>query len=148
MSEHIRVIEIEGQKFEIDTRTARKIEQFRVGDRVKVLLKVYSGYETKPGVIVGIDAFKNLPTVVIAYVPSVWGTDARVEFAYLNSASKDMEIVPMCEDELMPTRDTILGVFERSISQKRKEIEDIGAKRDYFLRQYGAVVGASLETVE
>lgn len=54
MNEYVRTIEIEGQKFEIDTRTAKKIEVFRVGDKVRLLTKTYSGYKTHPAVIDGI----------------------------------------------------------------------------------------------
>ena len=140
---HIRTIEIEGVKFEIDTRTAKKIELFKVGDRVKVLVKDYSGYKAHPGCIVGIDAFKNLPTVVVAYMPNPLSSDGKIEFAYLNGQSKDLEICPMVEDELVPTRETIVQAFERAISIKQREIADVMVKRDWFLRQYGTAFGVA-----
>lgn len=145
MSEHIRTIEVEGQKFEVDMRAAKKIEAYRVGDRVKVLKKTYSGYEVHPGAICGIDAFKNLPTIVVAYVPGRFSDDGKVEFAYLNAESKDIEIAPMSEDDLIPTRDTILTYFERAIESHRSKLREIEVKRDYFLRQFGIAfpVGAA-----
>lgn len=145
MSEHMRTIEVEGQKFEVDMRTAKKVEAYRVGDRVKVLKKTYSGYEVHPGCIVGIDCFKNLPTIVVAYVPGRFSDDGKVEFAYLNAESKELEIAPMSEDDLIPTRDTILTYFERAIDAHRSKLREIEVKRDYFLRQFGIAfsVGAA-----
>ena len=39
-----RIIEVNGVKLEVDMRYARKIEELRVGSRVKVLIKNYSRY--------------------------------------------------------------------------------------------------------
>jgi hypothetical protein len=147
MSEHIRTIEIEGHKFEVDMRSAKKIEAYRVGDRVKVLKKNYSSYEVHPGAIVGIDCFKALPTIVVAYVPGRFSDDGKVEFAYMNAESKDVEIAPMSEDDLIPTRDTILTYFERSLQIHRTKIREIEIKRDYFLRQFGIAFSVGAEEV-
>jgi hypothetical protein len=139
--ENVRTIEINGAKFEVDLRTAKRVDTYKVGDKVKLLTKKYSyssEYASFPGVIVGIDAFKNLPTLVIAYVHDIL-TDPKVEFAYINSQSKDLEIAPMTEDFLVPTQQTILESFGRAIEKKHAEIADLAGKRDYFLRQYGTV---------
>lgn len=148
MNAHIRTIEIEGQKFEVDTRNIKKIDQFRVGDRVKLLQKDYSGYKSCPGVIVGIDAFQNLPTVVIAYVTGHGGySDVKIEFCYLNCQSKDVEICPMCEDDILPTRDTIVEQFDRQIGKLLGEIESLKTKKEYFLRRFGVAFGAEFPEV-
>jgi hypothetical protein len=142
---HIRVIEIEGHKFEIDTRTAKKIESYRVGDRVKLLTKNYSGYESHSAVIVGIDAFNNLPTIVIAYIDNPLSSAVSLKFCYLNSQSKDTEICPMCEDDLIPTRDTIRMHFDHAIDKLMKDVEEVKEKKEYFLRAYGATVASEWE---
>src|SRR5512139_3232127 len=135
---HFRTIEIEGQKFEIDTRVAKKVEQFRIGDRVKVLTKTYSGYESHPGTIVGIDNFKNLPTVVVAYIDDPHRTDVcGLKFVCLNAQAKDVEICPMVEDDIMPTADSIRAHFDRVIAVKMKDIEALREKKEYFMRAYG-----------
>lgn len=143
-SSHIRVIEVSGQKFEVDLRSAKKIDQFRVGHKVKVLKKKWDGYQSYPGVIVGIDAFQNLPTIVIAHIENPLGGTGKIEFSYLNSQTKDVEICPMCEDDIVPTRDTILTYFNRAIENKLKETEELRSKKEWFLRQYGTAFGVSL----
>ena len=40
--EEKRIIEVNGIKMEVDLRNAKRIDQFKVGDSVKVLVKSYS----------------------------------------------------------------------------------------------------------
>lgn len=139
-----RIIEIEGIKVEVDLRTAKKVEAFKVGDRVKLLIKDYSGYKAHAGCIIGFDAFKNLPTIIIAYIENLLSfsaEDGKVSLAYLNAETKDVEICPMCEDDVLPTRDTILSYFNRAIDMQTKKMEDIKTRKEWFLRQYGTSFG-------
>lgn len=134
-------IEINGIKYEIDTAAMRRVSTYKVGDRVKVLLKDYSGYKTAPGVIVGFDLFQALPTIVVAYVPTdTWSTDADVKFAYLNAQTNETEIAPMIEDDLAPTKETILSWFKRSEDKLLLDLESLRMKREYFLRRFGSVI--------
>lgn len=41
--EERRIVEINGVKIEVDMRTAKRVDSFRVGDNVKVLDKDYNG---------------------------------------------------------------------------------------------------------
>lgn len=148
---NIRVIEIEGVKVEVDLRTAKQVNSYKVGDRVKLLLKTYSGHEVKPGVIVGIDAFKKLPTIVIAYIPEILGygaTTGKISFAHLNAESKDVEICPLSEEDILPNRETVVAYFDRAIEEKQKQIEDVERRREYFLRQYGTTFAVAAEDLQ
>ena len=132
-----RVVEIGGVKMEIDLRYAKTIENYRVGDKVKVLKKNYGdSFTSYPGIIVGFDDFKNLPTIVIAYVHADY-SGAKIEFIYLNSATKEVEICPMVKDEIMLNKNTALGFFDREIEKKRHELEDLEMKKKYFLDTFG-----------
>ena len=54
-----RIIEINGIKLEVDLSTAKRIDEFRVGDNVKVLRKGYNdNFEVLAGVIVEFVNFK------------------------------------------------------------------------------------------
>ena len=143
-NEHIREIEIEGHKFEVDMRSVKKIDSFKIGDRVKVLSKKYSGYETNPGVIVGVDAFKKLPTIVIAVTKNDWGNTNPLEFVYMNAKTEDVEIVHMVEDEVQTAVISIQTSFDRAIAKKMSELREIEQQRDYFLRKYGVAVGVGM----
>jgi hypothetical protein len=45
-----RVIEINGVKMEVDMRYAKRVDELRIGSRVKVLIKEYSSYKIYLGV--------------------------------------------------------------------------------------------------
>ena len=66
MDETRRIVEIDGVKVEVDLRTAKRVDSFRVGDNVKILDKSYQDYKVKPGIIVDFAEFQELPTIVIA----------------------------------------------------------------------------------
>ena len=65
----MKIVEISGIKLEIDERTARTVEQYKVGDRVRVLVKSYGdNYSIYPGVIAGFAAFTQLPSIELMYL--------------------------------------------------------------------------------
>lgn len=130
-----RVVEIEGIKLEIDLRTAKRVETYRVGDNVKVLKKRYSDYVSYPGVIVGFDDFKKLPTIVIAYV-DISIASALVEFAFLNAESKDVEVCPMVGDQNVIEKQRAVDMMDKAIEIKQREIEDLKMKKNYFLQNF------------
>jgi len=148
MSEGRTVIEVGGHKFEVDLAAARRIEEFRIGDKVKVLVKQYSEWKTYPGFIVGIDPFVNLPTIVVAYIPESWSSSGEVKFAYINAESKEVELCAMKEDDIMLNRETIAGYFDRAMKGKQAELDGIIARRDYFLSQYGSTIGAVMPPID
>ena len=131
-----RIVEINGIKVEIDLRTAKRIEEFRVGDGVKILRKDYSGYKSHFGMIVGFDEFKTLPTMIVAYLEtSNWEDPLKI--CYLNNETKDTEICAHDPDDLGVEKADILNNFSRKITAKELEIEDLKRKRDYFERMFG-----------
>lgn len=144
MSEdHMRQVEINGVKCEVDTRNARVIESYRVGDRVKLLHKeqYQKEYTVSSGVIVGFEMFEKLPTIVVAYVQKVY-SDWKVKFAYLNAQTQNTEITPMTEAETnLLERDEVLQSFDMEILKKRQELDVLERQRAYFLDQFGAMFG-------
>jgi len=126
------VIEINGVKMEIDLRHARRVDQLRVGDRVKVLKKEYNEYKVYPGTIVGFEPFKGLPTIVVAYVTMNF-TQADVGFIYFNTASKEVEIVKAVDDDAMDlSREEVTSAFDRQVRKLQAQIDEIEEKRRYF----------------
>ena len=84
-----RIVEIDGVKVEVDLRTAKRVDSFRVGDNVKILDKNYSGYKVKPGIIVDFAEFKELPTIVIAvFEEGSWSSSPSISFIYYNKESE------------------------------------------------------------
>lgn len=131
-----RIIEINGEKFEVDLRSAKKIENFKVGDKVKLLKKGYSSYEPYPGLIIGFEPFKETPTIVIAYLEVNYNT-ADIKFEYFNNKTKDVEVCPMEVFDMPIEKAQVIEKFEKEILCKQDEVEKLKAKKDYFIKMFG-----------
>jgi len=135
MDENKRIVEVNGIKLEIDMRYARTVDQYRIGDPVKVLIKEYSSFTPYPGIIAGFDAFRERPTIIVAYLDIKYGA-AALKLAYITKDSADIEICPMSEVERKVEKTEALECFERELAKKRAEISDLETKRDYFLAHF------------
>ncbi len=139
-------VEINGVKFEVDLSTARKVEEFRVGDKVKVLMKRYSdSYEIKPGVIIGFEWFKERPTIAIAYLDIEY-SKAEIKFLYYNKDSKEVEISHTDNHELLVKPKDVLAQLEKEVAKHKADIEDLENKKKYFIanfKQYFAEFASS-----
>jgi len=129
------IIEVNGVKLEVDLSNAKRIDEFRIGDNVKVLVKNYSSYESFPGVIVGFDAFKNLPTIIVCYC-NISYSMAEIKFCYYNSESKDVELCHMHEHEKSIDVSDASATLEREVLKKEAELLELKRKRDYFISHY------------
>lgn len=134
MSNEKRIIEINGVKLEVDLSTARKVDEFKVGDNVKVLKKSYNSYKVCPDVIIEFVNFKSLPTIVIAILENEYSP--QIEFVYYNAELEGVEVVLTCEHELILEKNSVLQKMEREIEKKQAEIADIVAKKQYFLKHF------------
>jgi hypothetical protein len=130
-----RIIEINGIKLEVDLSTAKRIDEFRVGDNVKVLKKSGDSYDVLAGVIVEFVNFKELPTMIIAvFKQDYWGT--KLEFINFNSLTKDFEITLCCEHELKLEKCRVIDKFNQEIEKKQSEVDELTNKRDYFVKYF------------
>lgn len=138
MAEEKRIVEIDGVKIEVDLRTARRVDCFKVGDNVKVLDKEYNGYKVKPGIIVDFAEFKELPTIVIAvFEEGSWSSAPSISFVHYNKdIDKKLEIVLASEDEIKVSKDGVIEKFEREIQKKKNEYTDLQNQLDYFKKHF------------
>jgi len=128
-----RIIEINGMKLEVDLSTARIVDEFKVGDNVKVL---QADNKVSAGVITEFVNFQSLPTIVIAIFKEDYWSGCAVEFIYFNEKTEKTEIVPCCEHELKLDKCRIVDKFNQKIEKSKGEMEDLTAKRDYFIKYF------------
>lgn len=131
-----RIIEVNGVKLEVDLSTAKVVDQYRVGDAVKVLVKTYDSYKSHAGVIMGFDAFEKLPTILIAYLDSGYNT-AEMKFISFNAKSENVEICAMNSHEVPFVRDNVLELMDRDITSAEQKVADLKTKKAYFQKQFG-----------
>lgn len=128
-----RVIEINGVKLEVDLRHAKRIDEFRVGDRIKLLKKRWQdSWESFVGIIAGFDDFPSRPSVTIAYI-----TDSALEFLTFNKDSKDVEICAAYDTDLPLKKGDVLRRMEAEMDKKRAELRDLEDRKNYFLQNFG-----------
>jgi len=130
-----QIVEINGVKFEVDMSKAKIISEFCIGDKVNVLVKDYQEKKVHPGIIVGFDNFKELPTITIAYLVISYN-EASIKFVHFNSESKDVDIAPCRESELIFGYGDIIQKMDREIAAKEKEVEDLLRKKNYFINNF------------
>lgn len=130
-----RILEINGVKVEVDLSTARRIDEFKVGDNVKVLKKSGSSYEVLAGVIVEFVNFKELPTIIIATFKNDY-FGARLEFINFNSKTEDVEITLCSEHELKLEKGRVLDKIQQEIDKKQTEADELKAKKEYFEKYF------------
>jgi len=131
-----KVIEINGVKLEVDLRTAKRVDEIRVGDRVKVLKKQYSDYKVYHGVVIGFEPFDKLPTIIVACA-IVEYSSAKMEFIYYNSQTKDVEIVVANnDDEAALDQNDFISKIDLEIEKKGNEIKELRDKANYFKAKF------------
>lgn len=91
-NEFIREIEINGIKVEVDLRTCKRTDTFKIGDNVKVLKKQSGGeYNVYSGAIVDFVNFNERPALVVAYFDNSY-RGGNIKFETITKDSKDIEI--------------------------------------------------------
>lgn len=131
------IVEIAGVKIEVDERTARTVESYKVGDRVKVLIKGYGdAYKVHPGVIVNFVAFKELPSIEVMYLDTDNFSSEPLKFKALNEKTEGVEIAPMSDHELLLDRKDVLARIDDEIRKRRNSMEDMEQKRAYFVARF------------
>ena len=129
----MNIVEINGIKMAIDERTAtiQRVDTFKVGDPVKVLVKDYSSYTAKFGVIIGFDNFKNRPTITVAYVD-------YSELKYLSIyQGSEHELLAVESHDLVMEKTWILDRMKDRITRKEQELSEEKSKYENFIAMFG-----------
>ena len=138
MDNNKRIVEVNGVKIEVDMRYARRIDEFKVGDTVKVLDRRNDRNDLRSGVITDFAEFKDLPTIMVAvYKPSDYWSAPSIEFIPYNANTEGIGIVAVSQEEIMVSKDTIVDNFNDQIERKRNEMNDLIVKRDTFVKYFG-----------
>lgn len=137
MDENKRIIEVNGVKLEVDLRTAKRIDEFRVGDTVKVLDNRNDRNEVRTGVITDFANFKELPTIMVAvYKAGDYWSAPTIEFIPYNANTEGIEIVGVSAEEIMVSKETIVNKFDDEIAKQRDKLNDLIIKRDTFVKYF------------
>ena len=135
-----RLIEINGTKFEVDLSSAKRIDEFKVGDVVKILKKEYSTYKSYAGTIVGFDNFKTLPTIIIAYLEESYDS-ADIKYVYYNSQIEDVEICAANPNDICFDANNVVDKIDMEINNLKDKINELERKKQFFIEHYNKCFG-------
>ena len=130
-----QIVEINGIKFEVDMSSAKIISEYKIGDKVNVLVKDYNEKKVHPGIIVGFDNFQSLPTITIAYLKLGYN-EASIQFVHFNNESKEVDVAPCRESDLIFGYGDVIKKIDNEINLKEKEVEDLIRKKNYFVNNF------------
>lgn len=147
--ENLQIIEVNGIKMEVDLRHAKRIDHFKMGDPVKLLVNDgHTNSTVHAGVVVGFEAFTSLPTILVAYIDtSYFGAGLKV--AYVNERSRDKYELVACQDNTVMSLDrgSILHRMDAEIDKKDAELRELQQRKIYFEEMFGVYFNAERETV-
>ena len=137
MEKQTTIIEVNGIKLEVDLRSAKRIDELKIGSRVKCLVKQYDGFKTLPGVVVGFEPFISRPTIVVAYLDTDYSS-AALKFMSFNRDTKDFEIVSdLDHNALEIDKANVVEKFDRELSKKELELQELRDRKAFFLSHFG-----------
>lgn len=131
-----RIIEINGIKMAVDERTATvsKVDTFKVGDPVKLLMKTYSGFDVKYAVLIGFDQFQKRPSISLAYLDF-----SELKFLTIHEGSEH-EIAAVQAHDMVIEKDWILQRMQDGIVEKEQELMEAKHKLEHFHKFFGQYV--------
>lgn len=137
MEDHKRIIEINGVKLEVDLRNAKKIDEFKVGDSVKVLRDegTHYGHKVYAGVIVDFVEFKSKPTIQVVIFKQDYN-GIQLEFIDFNSDTEGVEFTSCSQHELKIEKSRVIDKLNMEIEKKEAELIDIKTKKEYLLNNF------------
>ena len=135
--ENKRIVEIDGVKLEVDLRTAKVIDHYKVGDPVRVL-HPGTGYGSgiKTGIIVGFCEFDKNPAIEILELDADYtGTNFKL-ITIVSGQENPVQIAPYDRYSGLFSQSDIVTRFDREIQKKELELADLKLKKDYFVNDF------------
>ena len=133
-----RIVEIDGVKLEVDLRTAKVVDRYKIGDPVRVFHSS-SNYERssiKPGVIVGFCEFEKNPAIeILEFDESYSGASFKL-ITMVSGEQNPLQIAPYDRYSGLVSQADIVTRFDREIQKKEIELADLKLKKDYFINDF------------
>jgi hypothetical protein len=87
--------------------------------------------------VIGFEPFKDLPTIVVAYVEEDW-LKYEIKVVAINSKQENFDLIAAVDPDFSIDREVIIKRFDRQVAAKRREIEAIEEQRRYFETNFKA----------
>jgi hypothetical protein len=149
-NENKRIVEINGVKLEVDLRTAKVIDFFKVGDPVRVFHPGdnYNSSSIRPGVIVGFCEFAEHPAIEVMELTQTYSGVSFETVIIASGINCKLEIAPYSKYEGLISQADVVTKFNRLIEQKELELADLKLKKKYFIDDFAKAFEQIVPTAE
>ncbi|MCL2210821.1 MAG: hypothetical protein FWB95_02745 [Treponema sp.] len=146
--ENKRIVEINGVKLEVDLRTAKVIDHYKVGDPVRVLhpKTSYNGAEIRAGVIVGFCNFEKSPVIEILEIDQSYSGVNFKTVTIGSGINEDVQIAPYSKYEGLISQADIVTRFDREIQKQELVLSDLKLKKQYFINDFAKAFSEIIPT--
>jgi hypothetical protein len=134
--ENKRIVEIDGVKLEVDLRTAKVIDHYKIGDPVRVMTGETYGNPIKAGVIVGFCEFEKNPAIEILVLDPDYSGVAFKTVTIVSGKENKVQIAPYDRYEGLVSKADVVTRFDREIQQKELELADLKLQKQYFIDDF------------
>jgi hypothetical protein len=141
-NENKRIVEIDGVKLEIDLRTAKVVDHYKVGDPVRIL-HAEDNYRSgiTPGVIVGFCEFEKNPAIEILELDVGYPGVSFRTVTIISGRENKIQIAPYDKYEGLISQTDVVTRFDREIQKKELELADLKLKKKYFIDDFAKAFG-------
>jgi hypothetical protein len=135
--ENKRIVEIDGVKIEVDLRTAKVIDHYKIGDPVQILHPGEGyGCGIKAGVIVGFCDFDKNPAIEIIELDHDYSGVNFKTVTVIGGQKNSVQIAPYDKYQGLVSQADIVTRFDREIQKKELELADLKLKKKYFIDDF------------
>jgi bifunctional DNA-binding transcriptional regulator/antitoxin component of YhaV-PrlF toxin-antitoxin module len=142
-----KIIELNGSKVEIDFESAKKIETYKIGDSVKVIVKKYgNNYSLCPGVITGFvsdgNDFNAIEVLLMKF--DSYAQSGSMEVIFItDKPDGEYILAPLTTADTFVKYDTAIDLIERDIQKKVFELEQAKSRLKFIVEYYGKIVASN-----
>jgi len=136
--ENKRVVEINGVKVEVDLRTAKVVEHFKVGDPVRVFhpKQDFSDAAIRPGVIVGFCEFDKTPAIQILELEVSYSGVSFNTVVIAEGINNNLQIAPYNKFEGIVSKADVVTRLDRMIQKAELDLSELMMKKKYFIDNF------------
>jgi hypothetical protein len=132
-----RIVEIDGVKLEIDLRTSKVVDHYKVGDPVRVMLDDTYGSPIRAGVIVGFCEFEKNPAIEVLVLDESYSSNVNFKTITIVSGKENKaQIAPYEKYAGFVSQSNVVTRFDREIQKKELELADLKLKKKYFIDDF------------
>jgi hypothetical protein len=132
-----RIVEIDGVKIEVDLRTVKVIDHYKVGDPVQILHPGEGyGCGIKAGVIVGFCDFNENSAIEIIELDADYTGVNFKTLTVVSGQKNNVQIAPYDKYQGLISQADVVTRFDREIQKKELELADLKLKKKYFIDDF------------